>query len=315
MHVEMRPPTRDDLAEVVDLYNRAHVADQIPEVVALDEMDEELADKDWERDLRVAVSGGRIVGVLYTHFLPSETGEERAYLFGEVDPPYRRRGIGRELIAFGIERATEQLRSTGRCLPKVIRIDVDDTIPDAARLVQRLGLKPIRYHEHLIRPLDEVPEPWTPEGVTIVGWPDDRDDEILAEKNESFADHWGTTPSTPQRWRDAVRGFGARSDLSFIAVDGDDRVVAHCLSKRYEADDEITGRVEAWIDNLGTLRAWRGRGVGSALIAHALRAFADAGMDHALLSVDSANPTGAARLYRSLGFTRHAGSTTFQLDV
>ena len=40
----------------------------------------------------------------------------------------------------------------------------------------------------------------------------------------------------------------------------------------------------------------------SALIAHALHAFAADGLTHAMIGVDSENPTGAARLYRSLGF-------------
>ena len=56
-----------------------------------------------------------------------------------------------------------------------------------------------------------------------------------------------------------TRGYGSRLDLSFIALDEEGAVVAHCLNKRFEADDELLGRSDAWIDNLGTLRAWRGR--------------------------------------------------------
>ena len=68
--------------------------------------------------------------------------------------------------------------------------------------------------------------------MSIVPWPDDRDDEILAVTAAAFADHWGSTPITPDRWHQQVRGFGARPDLSFVAVDdanGD--VVSFCLNK------------------------------------------------------------------------------------
>ena len=84
---------------------------------------------------------------------------------------------------------------------------------------------------------------------------------------------------------------------------------------RYEADDEVTGRRDGWIMTLGTLAEWRGRGVASALISASLDAFAAAGLTHAALGVDSSSPTGAARLYRSLGFETAARSVMYHLDV
>jgi ribosomal protein S18 acetylase RimI-like enzyme len=48
------------------------------------------------------------------------------------------------------------------------------------------------------------------------------------------------------------------------------------------------------------------------LIAHALHAFAEAGLTHASIEVDSENPTGAARLYRSLGFEPRQRTITFE---
>lgn len=85
----------------------------------------------------------------------------------------------------------------------------------------------------------------------------DRDEEIRAAKNAAFADHWGSTPTSAHHWVQMVRGPGARRDLSFTALDEHDRVVAHCLNKRFEADDAVTGRRDGWIDNLGTLEEWR----------------------------------------------------------
>ena len=64
-----------------------------------------------------------------------------------------------------------------------------------------------------------------------------------AEKDAAFADHWGSTPTPPEHWVQQVRGVGARPDLSFIALDTADRVVAHCLNKRFEADDDLIGRI------------------------------------------------------------------------
>ncbi|MEZ5342639.1 MAG: GNAT family N-acetyltransferase [Acidimicrobiales bacterium] len=168
----------------------------------------------------------------------------------------------------------------------------------------QLDLVPVRYNEELLRPLSDLPPLPNVDGIRIVPWPADRDEEIRHAKNNAFRDHWGSTPSSEANWQQQVHGFGGRPDWSFIALNANGDVVAHCLNSRYEADDELLGRRDGWINNLGTLAAYRGRGIASALIAHSLRAFAKAGMTHASIGVDSANPTGAAELYRSLGFVR-----------
>ena len=61
---------------------------------------------------------------------------------------------------------------------------------------------------------------------------------------------------------------------------------------------------EAWVNTVGTRRAWRGKGVARWLLAEALRrvANADDAFERSILGVDEENPTGALRLYRALGF-------------
>jgi GNAT superfamily N-acetyltransferase len=57
------------------------------------------------------------------------------------------------------------------------------------------------------------------------------------------------------------------------------------------------------IQNVGVAPAWRGRGLGEALMLHALYGFRAAGLARALLEVTAGNET-AVRLYRRLGFRR-----------
>ncbi|MCU0261465.1 MAG: GNAT family N-acetyltransferase [Ilumatobacteraceae bacterium] len=315
--IELRPLTPDDLPEVCALHNRSEAFDGVPRVLSLDELVEELESHhvDLGTDARLALVDGELAGYVYTLYLPSEVKEERCYVFGEVEPRLRRRGVGSALLQWGAARGEEQLRSSGRDLPRFLRVDSYDFITDAHALFARHGFTPVRWFDELLRPLTDLPPSRTVAGVTILPWDDDRCEEILATKNEAFLDHWGSAPQTLDAWTQHTRGFGARQDLSCIAVDDDDRVIGCCFATRYAEDDELLGRSDGWIDTLATLAAWRGRGVGSAMLVHSLHAFAADGLTHASIGVDSDNPSGAARLYRALGFEPERRSILSQIEI
>lgn len=313
----LRPLSAPELEEVCALHNAAYRHDGSPMVMEIEELAEELDDEHvvFSTDTMAAVVDGSIVGYAYTYHLPSEVREERCYVFGKVHPQHRRAGVGTALTQWGMRRATEQLLASGGSLPAYVRTDVAANIADAHRMFGTLGLTPVRYMDEMLRPLTDLPPLTSVQHVRIVPWPEDRDEDIRAEKNISFEQHWGSTPTSAHHWEQMVRGYGARPDLSFVALDSDDQVIGHCLNKRFPADDELLGRSDAWIDNLGTLPQWRGRGVGSALIAASLHAFAAAGLTHASIGVDSENPSGAAQLYRALGFRTNRSSITHELRV
>jgi len=315
--IDLRPATADDRLALCELHRRAQQHDGVPQLMQLDEMEEELDDEhvSLATDVRMASIDGELAGYAYTFHLPSEVREERCYVFGEVDPGFRRRGVGTALMHWGIARAEEQLRSSGRSLPKYIRADSYDFIEGAHLLFAQVGMRVVRYTDELLRPLADLPPLSQPSGARVIPWPEGRDEEIRVAKNEAFADHWGSTPTAATHWEQMVHGYGARADLSFIAVDTDGRVIGHCLNKRFPSDDELLGRRAAWIDNLGTLRDWRGKGVASSLIAHSLHAFAAADCTHASIAVDSENPTGAAQLYRRLGFLPEHRTVTHEIQL
>lgn len=316
--IALRPARPDDLDAVCALLNRSEQHDGLPRVMLIDEFRENLDQPyiDLAADARVALRGDTLAGFEYVWNPPVEAGDDRAYLFGEVDPEHRGHGVSRELLTWGVERATERLRSHQHGLPRYIRVDAFEGIDSNHRLYARLGFEQVRWFDELVRPLTDLPAVPALADVELLPWPHDRDEEIRQARNAAFADHWGTSPMPASSWHTTVRGHGARPDLSVVAVDrASGGVVACSINHADPEDDELTGRQEAWVHNLGTVRQWRGRGLASAMIAWSLAAFAAQGFSHAMIGVDGESPTGAARLYRNLGFTSERRSITHQIEV
>jgi ribosomal protein S18 acetylase RimI-like enzyme len=84
-------------------------------------------------------------------------------------------------------------------------------------------------------------------------------------------------------------------------MDGE-QVAGFLLTKEFEADTTATGIREAYVDTIGTRAAWRGRGIATALLVHALTHYPQHGYRRASLDVDADNPSGALGLYQRHGF-------------
>jgi len=316
--VDLRPVHPEQLEELCALINRADRHEGLPRVLTLDELEESLAAPflDLEVDARAAYRDDCLAGWVWIWNPPSEQLLERAYVCGGVDPEARGQGAGWALMEWGVARAEARLRSRDHDLPRCIRVEAFDWMEANHRLYGHFGFTPVRWFEELVRPLVDLPAVQVADGVVLRPWPPDQDEVLRTVRNAAFADHWGSAPIDQASWHSLVRGHGARADLSVVAVEeATGEVVALCVNQSYPEDDALTGRQEAWIQNLATAGPWRGRGLASSMIAWSLAAFAEAGFSHAMIAVDADNLTGAARLYRSLGFERERRSITHQIEI
>ena len=340
-----RPATIDDAPRVTALNNAMAEADGAPYRETEDETREELGAswRDLEHDSLLGFDdeGELRAAALVTSF-PGDTTTVRAFAFGGVHPARRGEGIGREVFAWQLARSRQLLAASGKELPGRIAAYAEDDDPQPRhRMYTHAGLQPRRYFSDLKRPLGgdapTIPEVALDGSLRLVPFSPEVDDAARLAHNDAFRDHWGSQPQTMEQWQNGRSEFAP--EWSFVVVDdapdvealladeatdastraaleaGAPLVVAYALNSRFEADFEVRGYSFGYTDVLGTRRAYRGRKAALAALAASMRAFAEAGMEAAVLDVDTENPSGAHGLYASLGYAKEHGSRMYSIEL
>jgi len=261
-----------------------------------------------ERDSLVGLdAAGRIVANGMVLCPPRQETLVRSILIGGVHPELRGRGIGRQLLAWQIGRAKQQLGSSPKTLPGWVLAYADERAPQSARLFVRGGMTLSRYFLSLERMLaDPIRKVEPAEGIRIAPYPAELSQAVHEARDEAFMDHWASQPMSDENWASYVGGRWFRPDLSFVALatnpDGTDRVVGFVLSTANENVWQTQGFTGSYIDLVGVLSGWRGKHVAQALLAAQLAAGHALGHERVTLAVDSDSPTGALGLYTGMGF-------------
>lgn len=228
------------------------------------------------------------------------------YLFGAVHPLWRSRGIGTVLLRWMRQRAEQKLAENPLALPGWIELYADAEKRDLRDLADREGFSIARYFAEMEHPLNpEVEAVAPPEGVKLVPFSDAVSEMTRVARNDAFRDHWGAQPNTKERWNFQVAGGHFLPSISWVAVTENEerhRVAGFALSTILQPSGL------GYIELVGVIRDWRGRGLAPALLSATLRSQQEAEIPAALLEVDSDSPTHANTLYERMGF-RSIGSS------
>jgi mycothiol synthase len=314
----IRPFREEDVPGIASLINAVFDAYRLQEGVTEDDLRNDLfvPDSDPERQVLV-VDGPRVNGVpddmpvAYARVVSRddpEAGDRIYYMRVTVHPAAEGMGLEQDLAARLIEIAREYEAEPGTAPRATVRVKsyTPDRMNHTRALLAGLGMREVRQFWVMERDLTEpIDEPAPIEGVTIR--PYSRPEDNVGARTafeDSFSDHWDHHPTTQEEWDHRAGSEGMRPDLSLLAeIDGEPGTFgAFCIISVSDKDNRRRGVREGWIDLLGTTRAWRRVGLGKAILLHGLHCLKSAGMDTALLGVDSESLTGANRLYESAGF-------------
>jgi len=305
-----------DLPAMVRITNAEAAADGLPYRTNLDELRSHVAHASASftaaRDITIAELDGRIVATASREVVDTTDGFREFRLDGEVDPAFRRRGIGTALLAHNMERQRDLQAAEGNALPPMFGSWSAERQPGDVALLEAAGFEPKRYFFEMIRPdLDDLPERPLPAGLEIRPVDLSMARAVWDADVEAFQDHWGGFDGSEahlQRWLD-----NPTTDLSLwvVAFDGDE-VAGGVINSIDAAQNAALGIQRGWLGSVFTRRAWRRRGLASALVAESFRRHRDRGMTSAGLGVDGDNPSGALGLYEGLGFGQEMRSTAWR---
>jgi mycothiol synthase len=244
----------------------------------------------WMTASRVLIRDGVMIGFAAIEYRPSaEAAEARLGLL----PAHRRPLFAEQLIHAAIDLAYEAGASRIRLYAPASALWV--IIP-----TQRAGFRARRTQHLMLRPATAPPLVAPPvAGVRIRCLRHGEEAALLAALNRAWAATWNFRPITAAALAQDLRD---QRDGMLVAVDeADDSIIGTAQAVFNPAANNPDGAPYAWISNLTTDPAWRGKGLGRTLLAAGLAHLRERGGHSAALAVDGGSPA-PLNLYRSAGF-------------
>lgn len=165
---------------------------------------------------------------------------------------------------------------------------------DGHILLRANGFLPIRYFWRMETQLQEAPAAMAfPSGIELRPFiKEEHAAAVWRTDNEVFHDHWGSHEFTFEEWSKKFSNPNFDPTLWMVAWEGNE--IAGFSQNRLRQGI-------GWIGTIGVRRHWRGKGLGIALLRHTFGEFYKRGIATIGLGVDSANLTGATRVYERAG--------------
>jgi mycothiol synthase len=281
------------MPEIVDLLCACDVAEVGEPDSSLEDLENDWSTEGFEpaRDAWVAELAAGLVGYAYAGD-QFRTGELEADLW--VHPEHHEPELAGRLLGLAERRAARLALERGY---PAAALDVFCISGNRAKrdLLRRHGYELKRTVYRMTADLSTgAPPAPVPEGFEIRAFRPETDERTLYElMHEAFVDHFQQSEEPFDAWRARLLGHADFDpDLWLIAW----------------ADGEAAGALIAydhgdlgWVKGLGVRRPWRRRGLGTALLAHALAAFHERGQPRVDLGVDAEGATRPLRLYERAG--------------
>ena len=249
---------------------------------------------DVEKDTWLYEDDGTPVAVSWFDFI-----DDLGFFVGIVAQAAKGRGLGARIVDNGEARAKDR---------GATRVQTFGLEPDiaAAQLFEERGFTLVRRFYEMAIELDAAPVvPELPEGFTLERFRTEDARPYYEALDAAFQDHWEHHSVGFDRWweeKQKVHDFDPT--LWFLIRDGDE------VAATIRNDPERNGG--GYVGALGVVKPWRGKGLGRALLLRTFAEFYSRGVPRVTLGVDAQNPTGATKLYESVGMTTENAAAVYE---
>lgn len=229
-----------------------------------------------------------------------------------VLPEYRRRGVGRKLA----EKAVESLRERGI---EIAEAALDSSRKVCIRLFESLGFELFRSSSFMKMSLEKIPVNIGENREVAMRELDVKSEEdiILLNKldNECFKEHFNFRPvkiEETRHWLQENPWFKWQTHFFAQLRDQPVGFISVGIDEKFNKEKNT---LSGWINDIGVLKPFRRKGIGTALMLKALHELKNKGMKNALLYVDDENPTKAIKLYEKVGFKTVKKTLLYQKKI
>lgn len=238
----------------------------------------------------------------------ARSGKAEAICHGGVLPQHRYKGIGQSVLDWQTGRGAALIRDAFPGEQGRITHAVDSRRTNLHSHLESLGYQWTHSYAELRHDLTTLPQPGElPPFVEIVPWSDQWEELARKTYNRAAQKSDRGEVQSAEQWSEARAHLDPA--LSFIAVDrvGDRaRVVGLVEVGRYEQDWKALGWKEGYIDTVAVFEVERRGVLLHCLMARAMHAIADAGMEKAAVGLDPQSDPEMMAFYDSVGFKPHA---------
>jgi mycothiol synthase len=260
--------------------------------------------------LLIAEWNGKAVGMVQA-FVDKFREEKKGFIQSlAVLPEFRHRGIARKLVSKAIARFKERGMKVASAWAQTDRIA-------CVHLYESFGFVCVRATSLMKGSLADIPSDMEETESPSLREARIREDEDIALinklDNEAFREHFNYRPVTVEETRYMLleMPWYQHKKAWFTVIDN--KPVGYVVAG-IDVGLNKEKRVRCgWILDIGVLKPYRRRGVGSTLMLQAMRYLKSKRIENALLYVDDQNPTCAIKLYEKVGFEVYHKSAVYEL--
>lgn len=216
-----RPLVMSDASQIAEINREMESAEPADAHWSVGEVAEEMQSPtaDLPRASIGLFDGDRMVAYSMVAVVQDEA-TFKPHIDGGVRTAWTRRGLGTRVLQTAEEQAADWKQRDAPELAGELTLWLEESRISTVALAQAQGYETWRYFFRMRRDLSTpVDIPDTAAGFTVRPFgPQDAEPARIA-RNLSFADHWGSVVSSPERWQAHMVGSQAfRPDICFVAL-------------------------------------------------------------------------------------------------